>query len=375
VTGVDQLLAPGALSTRFQPIVTERGAERGVFAYECLTRGPADTNFARADILFEYGRLKGIEAMLDRACILQALATATRLGAVDLALNVHASTLARSVGFTKDLLNAATKCGFGPEQIILEIVEQAPVLNRRDFLQALDSLRAAGFRIALDDVGHGHSNFAMMLDARPDFLKIDRHFTNGASREPMRAAVVDSITAFAARAGARVVAEGVEQEEDREYLTGLGIDLLQGYLFARPMTVDQAVRFPNPNEGASMSTKKKILLVDDSQTVLLMEKMILSKGPYAVVTANDGEEAVRKAAAEKPDLILLDVVMPKMNGFEACRALRAQSDTSTTPIIMVTTRGEEANVETGYASGCTDYITKPINGPELLAKLRGFLGE
>jgi DNA-binding response OmpR family regulator len=124
-----------------------------------------------------------------------------------------------------------------------------------------------------------------------------------------------------------------------------------------------------------MSTKKKILLVDDSQTVLLMEKMILSKGPYAIVTANDGEEAVRKAAAENPDLILLDVVMPKMNGFEACRALRAQDATSETPIIMVTTRGEETNVETGYASGCSDYITKPINGPELLAKLRGFLGE
>lgn len=124
-----------------------------------------------------------------------------------------------------------------------------------------------------------------------------------------------------------------------------------------------------------MSTKKKVLVVDDSQTVLLMEKMILSKGPYTVVTANDGEEAVRKAAAEKPDVILLDVVMPKMNGFETCRALRGLEATSATPIIMVTTRGEEANVENGYASGCSDYITKPINGPELLAKLRGFLGD
>ena len=124
-----------------------------------------------------------------------------------------------------------------------------------------------------------------------------------------------------------------------------------------------------------MSMKKKILIVDDSQTVLLMEKMILSKGPYVIVTAANGEEAVAKAAAELPDLILLDVVMPKMNGFDACKRLREQELTRTTPIIMVTTRGEESNVETGYASGCTDYITKPINGPELLAKLRGFLGE
>jgi len=124
-----------------------------------------------------------------------------------------------------------------------------------------------------------------------------------------------------------------------------------------------------------MITKKKILIVDDSQTVLLMEKMILSKGPYTIVTATNGEEAVAKAAAEQPDLILLDVVMPKMNGFDACKRLREQELTRTTPIIMVTTRGEESNVENGYASGCTDYITKPINAPELLAKLRGFLGE
>ena len=124
-----------------------------------------------------------------------------------------------------------------------------------------------------------------------------------------------------------------------------------------------------------MITKKKILIVDDSQTVLLMEKMILSKGPYTIVTATNGEEAVAKAAAEQPDLILLDVVMPKMNGFDACKRLREQELTRTTPIIMVTTHGEESNVENGYASGCTDYITKPINGPELLAKLRGFLGE
>ncbi len=381
MTGVDQILAPGALSTRFQPIVAERDGKRDVFALECLTRGPVGSNFERADILFEYARLKGVEPMLDRACIAQALTTARTIGTTfDLALNVHASTLTRTTNFTQELVAAAEASGFAAEQIILEIVEQAPVLNRRDFLLSLSTLRAAGFRIALDDVGHGHSNFAMMLDARPHFLKIDRDFTGGAARDTMRAAVLESIVGFASRAGARVVAEGVEREEDRRYLSRLGIELMQGYLFARPMTADSVARYstsgnPTSSEGATMSTKKKILLVDDSQTVLLMEKMILSKGPYSVVTASNGEEAVLKATAEKPDLILLDVVMPKMNGFEACRALRAQDATSLTPIIMVTTRGEEPNVEAGYASGCSDYITKPINGPELLAKLRGFLGE
>jgi DNA-binding response OmpR family regulator len=121
--------------------------------------------------------------------------------------------------------------------------------------------------------------------------------------------------------------------------------------------------------------RKKILLVDDSSTVLLMERMILSKSEYDVVTARDGQEGVEKALAEKPDLILMDVVMPRMDGFEACKKLREQEGTKSIPVIMVTTRGELSSVESGYASGCNDYVTKPINGLELLAKVRSCLGQ
>jgi DNA-binding response OmpR family regulator len=121
--------------------------------------------------------------------------------------------------------------------------------------------------------------------------------------------------------------------------------------------------------------RKKILLVDDSSTVLLMERMILSKSAYDVVTAKDGQEGFEKALAERPDLILMDVVMPRMDGFEACRRLREREDTRTIPVIMVTTRGELASLEAGYSSGCSDYVTKPINGLELLAKVRSCLGQ
>jgi DNA-binding response OmpR family regulator len=121
--------------------------------------------------------------------------------------------------------------------------------------------------------------------------------------------------------------------------------------------------------------RKKILLVDDSSTILMMEKFILRNGPYEILTATNGEEGVLKAAEQMPDLILLDVIMPKMGGFEACRLLRNTRATSEIPIIMVTTRGEAANVEAGWANGCTDYVTKPINAIELLAKVRNFLGD
>ena len=118
---------------------------------------------------------------------------------------------------------------------------------------------------------------------------------------------------------------------------------------------------------------KKILLVDDSRTSLFMERMILQQGPYKLLTANDGQEGVERALAEHPDLILMDVVMPRMNGFEALRELRAQEATRDTPVILVTTRGEPANVEEGYQAGCSDYLTKPIDPQELLAKVASCL--
>jgi DNA-binding response OmpR family regulator len=79
------------------------------------------------------------------------------------------------------------------------------------------------------------------------------------------------------------------------------------------------------------------------------------------------------ASSEKPDLILMDVVMPIMDGFEACRQIRMQAETNGIPIIMVTTRGEAINVETGYESGCNDYVTKPIDKVELLTKIESLI--
>ena len=89
--------------------------------------------------------------------------------------------------------------------------------------------------------------------------------------------------------------------------------------------------------------------------------------------ARDGQEALDKADLERPDLIFLDVLMPRLDGFQTCRALRARADMKDVPIILVTTRSEPHYVRQGFESGCTDYITKPFNGEELLAKVRDHL--
>ena len=122
--------------------------------------------------------------------------------------------------------------------------------------------------------------------------------------------------------------------------------------------------------------RKKILLVDDSEVALMAGMMILRRsGKYDLIEAKDGEEAVAMAVSEQPDLIVMDVVMPKMDGFEACRALREEEATRDIPIIMATTRAEAENVETGFTSGCSDYVTKPVNAMELMEKVESLIGE
>ncbi len=123
-----------------------------------------------------------------------------------------------------------------------------------------------------------------------------------------------------------------------------------------------------------MSSKKKILVVDASRTALFMVTTILRKERYELVTACDGEQALEMAASERPDLILMDVIMPRKTGFEACRELKRREDTKGIPVILVTTRGEGENVEAGFQSGCNDYVTKPINALELITKVRDHMG-
>lgn len=121
---------------------------------------------------------------------------------------------------------------------------------------------------------------------------------------------------------------------------------------------------------------KKILLVDDSCTARLVNRMIFSqKSNYELISAVDGKEAVERAHQDKPDLILMDIMMPRMTGLEACRVIKQDKETSNIPVILLTTRGEESYVQEGYASGCSDYLTKPVNDAELLDLLKAYLGE
>jgi twitching motility two-component system response regulator PilH len=115
---------------------------------------------------------------------------------------------------------------------------------------------------------------------------------------------------------------------------------------------------------------KKIMVVDDSPTERFFLQELLSKRGYSIVTAENGEDAVAKAAKELPDLILMDVVMPGLNGFQATRAISKAPETAHIPIFMCTTKDQETDKIWGVRQGAKDYLVKPINADELLEKIK-----
>lgn len=242
-TLLDAILVPGALEVMFQPIVDCTSDRRTIFAFECLARGPAQTNARDAGVLFEYVRRKRAERLVDRLCVDNAFRHAHAVAPYDISVNVHGSTLSSDAGFSRAVGEMARAAGVDPRTVVVEIIEQSGVMNDQQFTRSLGTLRDAGFRIALDDVGLGQSNYKMIIETRPDFYKIDRYFVGAVGNDNRRAAVVESVLELAARLGGRVIAEGVESRQVEGVLRLLGVELLQGYLYAPPLAAIAATSF------------------------------------------------------------------------------------------------------------------------------------
>jgi DNA-binding response OmpR family regulator len=119
--------------------------------------------------------------------------------------------------------------------------------------------------------------------------------------------------------------------------------------------------------------RKTILIVDDSQTILMMARSVLQQASYKVVTALNATDGLALAKQFRPDLILIDGIMPEINGIEAVSMLRTQKDTESIPIIMLTSEDDPIFTQAAIASGCSEYVLKPINGAELLSKIKTLL--
>ena len=118
---------------------------------------------------------------------------------------------------------------------------------------------------------------------------------------------------------------------------------------------------------------KKILVIEDDPIALRFTRYTLSQESYQVITAPNGLEGLRKAQAEKPDLIILDVMLPGIDGFEICHRLRAEPETARIPILMLTAKAQEADRQTGLKMGADDYLTKPALPAEIIRRVQALL--
>ena len=121
------------------------------------------------------------------------------------------------------------------------------------------------------------------------------------------------------------------------------------------------------------ATTKTILVVDDEEDVLELVKYNLEKNGYRVTTASTGEEAINKARSILPNLVLLDLMLPGIDGLEVCKQLKSNPKTEHVPVIMLTAKGEESDVVVGLEVGADDYITKPFSPKVLIARIRRIL--
>jgi len=117
---------------------------------------------------------------------------------------------------------------------------------------------------------------------------------------------------------------------------------------------------------------QKILLVDDSKTELHHLSELLGKRGYTVRTAENGEDAMKRLGEEKPDLILMDVVMPGQNGFQLTRAITRDPRFADVPVIMCTSKNQETDKVWGMRQGARDYVVKPVDADELISKIKAF---
>jgi len=122
-----------------------------------------------------------------------------------------------------------------------------------------------------------------------------------------------------------------------------------------------------------LAVARKILVIDDESVLVETIAYNLEQAGYQVITAGDGTSALQAAYRELPDLIILDIMLPEMDGLEVCRQLRRESSTATTPIMMLTAKGDEIDKVVGLEVGADDYVTKPFGRRELLARVRALL--
>jgi diguanylate cyclase (GGDEF)-like protein len=235
----DQLLTLAKLvvENAFQPIV-EVGTG-SVFGYESLLRGHERIGFSSPPDLLDQADEAGQLLALEQMVANRALAKFSALpdfSSATLFLNLDVRLIADGEYFIDKLLQSLRMSGIAPSSICFEFSERFDNTSVPQFANLVTHMRKAGFKLAIDDFGVGHGEMKLLCDYPVDYLKIDRHFIAGIDASPRKRHLVKNIVNIAHVLGIRVIAEGIETEQEFVACREYGVDLVQGYFIARPTT-------------------------------------------------------------------------------------------------------------------------------------------
>ncbi len=227
------------LQTVFQSIVDLKA--KRVCAFEGLIRGPFNSVLHHPLHLFKVAEEQGVLYEMDTYARIASIESFARQAKdrdhIHLFLNTSINAVMNSSHQKGLTLETLDLFGLPPERVVIEITELQPVDNFEAFISAINYYRAAGFKVAIDDLGSGYNGLRIWSEVRPDFVKVDRHFVSDIHLHEDKKAFMETILTLANSTGTRVVAEGVETHQELEVLQSLGVELVQGFLFKKPEAV------------------------------------------------------------------------------------------------------------------------------------------
>lgn len=229
-----KLLATDSVSVVFQPLVSL--ATSSCVACECLVRGDREGISVGAESMLYNARILGMSHELDHAAWRAALKQGYSFmqNGLNLFLNFTPSSVHNSTFDVKKTKAMCNEMGVDISQLVFEVTE-AEKVNDFEFLKnVMQEYRAEGAKIALDDLGSGYSSILRLADLRPDYVKLDQRLVHGAYGDQLRSVLLKAVADAAHKLNIRVVAEGVETEDDLRFCVEIGADLVQGYFLARP---------------------------------------------------------------------------------------------------------------------------------------------
>jgi EAL domain-containing protein (putative c-di-GMP-specific phosphodiesterase class I)/GGDEF domain-containing protein len=231
-----RILAARDILIRYQPIV--HLADRAVYGFEALSCGPEGDLFQDPETLFSFAEKTDQILELERLCRVESMRGAARLPrGHKLFLNCSAHGIADAEQLSEVLVGQAHDAGLSPSDVVLEITERVAVTAWNDFRTRIDRLRALGFGVAIDDMGVGYSSLHSVAEVQPDFLKFDISLVRDIHLSPIKRGLLESLALLAQRIDARVIAEGVEKEEEHETLRQMDVPFGQGYFFSPRATL------------------------------------------------------------------------------------------------------------------------------------------